>query len=89
MLACEYLCTYVCVRLCISSPSARKTLGTGLDYGIITLPSKAWTTEASVRASLDPLEGPSVGPLGEATLRAVVLATFDFAFTIPWPEIKH
>jgi hypothetical protein len=31
MLACEYLRTYVCVRLFISSPSARKTLGTGLD----------------------------------------------------------
>jgi hypothetical protein len=85
LLACEYTCTYVCVSLFISSPSARKTLCTGLEYGIITLPFKAWTTEDSLR----PLEGHSLLPLGEATLRAVILATFHFAFTIPWPEITH
>ena len=97
MLACEYVCTHVCVSLFISSPSARKTLGTGLEYGIITLPSKAWTTGASVRASLLPLEGHSVRPLEghslqhleEATLRAVILATFFWAFTIALPEITH
>ena len=121
MLACEYVCTHVCVSLFISSPSARKTLGTGLEYGIITLPSKAWTTGASVRASLlpleghsvrpleghslqhleghyvrpleghsvRPLEGHSVRPLEEATLRAVILATFFWAFTIALPEITH
>ena len=89
MLACEYVCTHVCVSLFISSPSARKTLGTGLEYGIITLPSKAWTTEASLRASLLPLEGHSLRHLEEAALRAVILATFVFAFTIPLPETTH